>query len=86
MHLDADLYSSTLYVLATLASVLYPGDLLLFDEFCSTLHEFRALDDFVRAFYFEYELIDASNNFEQVFLKVKAKADGAALLTFSARA
>jgi hypothetical protein len=63
---------------------LYPGDLLLFDEFCSTLHEFRALDDFVRAFYLEYELIDANNNFEQVCLKVKAKADGVALLTFSA--
>jgi hypothetical protein len=75
LHLDADLYSSTLYVLTTLAPVLHPGDLLLFDEFASVLHEFRALDDFVRAFYLDYELIAANNNFEQVCLKVNEKAE-----------
>ena len=73
LHLDADLYSSTLYVLTTLALVLLPGDLLLFDEFASVLHEFRALDDFVGSFPFGYELIDTNNNFEQVCLKLKTK-------------
>jgi hypothetical protein len=70
VHLDADLYSSTLYVLASLAPFIQPGDLLFFDEFCSTMHEFRALDDFVKAFRLEYQIIEANNNFEQVCLRV----------------
>lgn len=70
LHLDADLYSSTLFVLTSLAGHMKPGDLIFFDEFCSTMHEFRAFDDFVRAFRFEYGVVGAVNNFEQVCLKV----------------
>jgi hypothetical protein len=70
LHLDADLYSSTLFVLTSVASLLRPGDLLFFDEFASPVHEFRAFADCVKAFGFQYEVIGAVNNFNQVCFKV----------------
>jgi O-methyltransferase len=69
LHLDADLYSSTLFVLASVAPLLQPGDLLFFDEFATPNHEFLALDHFVRAFGFEYRVIGMVNNFNQLCLK-----------------
>jgi hypothetical protein len=53
VYLDADLYSSTLYVLTTLAPVLKKGDVLIFDDFASIrepVHVFRAFDDFCAAY------------------------------------
>ena len=70
LHLDADLYSSTLFVLASIASLLRPGDLLFFDEFATPAHEFRAFDDCVKAFGFRYDMIGAVNDLNQVCFKV----------------
>ena len=53
VHLDADLYSSTLFVLTWLAYHLHAGDVIIFDEFGSirmAQHEFRAFEDFCSAF------------------------------------
>jgi hypothetical protein len=47
---DSDLYSSTLYTLAQLNPILTPGSILMFDEFYSALHEFRATQDYLSAF------------------------------------
>jgi O-methyltransferase len=65
IHMDADLYSSTLYVLTSLAPYLRKGDIIIFDEFGVPVHEFRAFLDFTNSFYLKTDLIAASNNFYQ---------------------
>lgn len=44
VHLDADLFSSTVFVLVHLGPYLRAGDVLLFDEFHDYMDEFRALE------------------------------------------
>ncbi len=57
LHLDADLYSSTLYVLATLDPILEKGDIIMFDEFSSITAEFRAYMDYTNSFLRRLRLI-----------------------------
>ncbi len=71
IHMDADLYSATWYVLAYLHPYLKSGDIIFFDEYNCPTHEFLALDEFSRCFYFEYEVLGAVNNFYQMAIKVK---------------
>jgi len=71
LHLDADLYSSTLYVLTAISSKLKPGDILFFDEFNVPLHEFKAFMEWTNSFYINYEVLGAVNNFYQVAIKIK---------------
>ena len=70
VHMDADLYTSTLYVLTSIAPILRPGDVLLFDEFNVPLHEFRAFSEFVSAYRVRYEVLTAVNNYYQVTMKL----------------
>lgn len=70
IHLDADLFSSTLFVLSTLAKYLKKGDILIFDEFNVPNHEFYAFKCFIDSFYVKYELIGAVNNFYQIALRI----------------
>lgn len=71
VHLDADLYSSTLFVLTTLSRTLRKGDILVFDEFGVPTHEFRAFTDFAAAYRVEYQVLAAINNYLQVALRVE---------------
>ncbi|MGV3612635.1 MAG: TylF/MycF/NovP-related O-methyltransferase [Fluviicola sp.] len=71
IHLDADLYTSTLFVLATLYPYLNKGDILFFDEFNCPTHEYLAFDEFCRSFYVEYKTLGAVNNFYQVAVMIK---------------
>lgn len=73
VHLDADLYSSTLFVLTSLAPHLKPGDVLVFDEFGSVRNaadEFRAFADFTAAYRWRYAPIGATTAYKQVALRL----------------
>ena len=48
INMDADLYSSTIYVLRQLRSQIRRGTFIYFDEINHLEHEARALDDFIR--------------------------------------
>ena len=68
--LDADLYSSTLYVLTSFGPYLKKGDIILFDEFTVPRHEFLAYSEFVASYYTKMELIGAQNNYYFTAFKV----------------
>jgi O-methyltransferase len=71
IHLDADLFSSTLFTLSQFYRFLKPGDLLMFDEFAVPTHEFLAFKLFTESFYVEYDVIAAANNYLFVAVKIK---------------
>jgi len=48
VHLDADLYSSSMVALIYLSPYLKSGSLLIFDEFYDRDHEFKAFQDYLR--------------------------------------
>ena len=52
IHMDADLFSSTLYVLTQLDPFLENGDILMFDEFSGLTGEFKAFNDYREAAYY----------------------------------
>lgn len=70
IHLDADLFSSTLFVLTSLAPNLKKGDIILFDEFNVPNDEFSAFEIFCRSYYINYVLLSATRNFFQIGVKI----------------
>jgi hypothetical protein len=70
IHMDADLYSATLFVLTTLAPHLRKDDILIFDEFGVPTHEFKAFQDFTASFPIRYEVLGETSNYYQVALKI----------------
>ena len=70
VNLDADMFTSTLFVLTTLAQYFKSGDLIFFDEFSCPLDEFRAFEEFVRAFRVKYEVIGAVYGYTRVCVKI----------------
>jgi O-methyltransferase len=71
IHLDADLFSSTLYALTSLAPFLRKGDILIFDEFNVPNHEFLAFRIFTESYYIKTRLLGAVNNYLQVALIIE---------------
>ncbi len=72
VHNDSDLYSSTLYVLATIHPWLVDDTVIIFDEFCDPLNEFRALCDYASAFGQSYDVLGvAGPYYEQVALRIR---------------
>ena len=71
IHLDADLFSSTIFSLSQLYRFLNDGDILLFDEFAVPKHEFMAFKIFTESFYVKYEVIGSANNYLFVAIKIK---------------
>jgi hypothetical protein len=71
IHIDCDLYSSTLFCLTTLDRHMPPGSVLIFDEFYDVLHEFAAYRDYTAAFMRSYDGIAYTPHYVQVALKLK---------------
>ncbi len=70
IHLDADIYSATLYVLTKMHDKLKPGTIIVFDEFSSVLHEFRALDDYCAAYRTKYKVLGATVSDREYFVRL----------------
>lgn len=73
VHMDADLFSSTLYGLVMIGPVTQPGDIFLFDEAGAVIgmtHEFRALIDYSTAFQKRFKLIGGAFDYVQIALEV----------------
>jgi hypothetical protein len=50
VNIDSDLYSSALYALTSMHTLLRSGDYVYFDEFFDALNEFAAFNDYIRAY------------------------------------
>ena len=73
VHFDADLYSSTIFVLTRLGPLLKRNDVLIFDEFLAwndPAHELRAFCDFAGPYGISYNLLGAAACFAQVAIAV----------------
>jgi O-methyltransferase len=70
VNLDADLYSSTIYVLRQLRPYLKVGTFVYFDEMNHVDHEPRAFDEFVAESGIQFEPIVADKTLAFVFFRV----------------
>jgi O-methyltransferase len=71
IHMDADIFSATLFTFSQLHRFLNDGDIIMFDEFAVPTHEFMAFDIYIKSFYTKYEVIAAANNYLFVAVKIK---------------
>ncbi len=71
IHMDADIYSATLYVLTLITPILKSGDIIFFDEFNVPLHEFKAFKEWTSSFYIDYQVLGGVNNFYQIAVMIK---------------
>lgn len=74
LHVDCDLYSSTVTIFEALGSRLQPGAIVLFDEYYNfhrwQQHEFRAFQEFVARERVKYEYIAFSVTGQQVAVRI----------------
>jgi len=70
VHMDADLYSATLFVLCETNYILKSGDLIIFDEFNSVLNEYRALQDWSAAYMRQYEVLCVTRWADQISIQL----------------
>jgi O-methyltransferase len=66
LHLDADLYGSTMVPLIQLSPFMKPGTLLIFDEFYDRDHEFKAFVDFQRIGRREFQILACVGDYSKV--------------------
>jgi len=71
VHIDCDLYSSALLALTKVDSQLRVGSIVIFDEFSDQLNEFRAYQDYRRAYGRDFRLLAATERFMRVAVQVQ---------------
>ena len=76
IFMDADLFSSTGFVLQHLGPHLRNGDLLLFDEFQAWMDEFRSFSGLLASFPLEYQVLRRSADWSQVAVKILSNRYG----------
>jgi len=69
--MDADLYTSTLFVLTALYPTLRKDDIIIFDEFGVPTHEFKAFTEIVDSYKLKFKVIGAVNNYLQLAIKLE---------------
>lgn len=74
IHIDCDLYSSTISALTNFEQNIGPGTVILFDEIIGIEeaidHEMKAFDEFIELTGLDYDVIFKSN-YSQVCIKIK---------------
>ena len=63
VHNDSDLYSSTLFTLASLNALLVPGAVVILDDFSHATHVFRAFADYKSAFWRSVRPVAMTSNY-----------------------
>ena len=71
IHMDADIYSATLYVLTLITPFIKKGDIIFFDEFNVPLHEYKAFNEWCKSFYIDYKVLGGVNNFYQIAIMIQ---------------
>ena len=70
IHCDSDLYSSTLFCLATMDHLMLAGTLVIFDEFNDASNEYRALVDYCSAYMRDYRVVAGTRHFAQAAVEI----------------
>lgn len=78
VHLDADLYSSTAYVLRALRPFLGVGAILIFDEFFDREHELKAFTEFLDEERFPIKCLGATSALTQAAFQITGLPSGPA--------
>ena len=71
IHMDADLYSATLFVLTKLDKLFDKDTIISLDEFGYLDKEFLAFHDYTRAYYHDYEIIQHTPKYHRVSIRLK---------------
>lgn len=66
IHVDCDVYSSTLYCLTVLDPLMTPGTVIVLDDFFDALHVYRALSDYCSAYLRQYKIMARTHELGQV--------------------
>ena len=70
VHIDCDLYSGTLFCLASLHPHMPPGTIVMFDEFYDLLHEFAGFHEYHTTFMREWEGVAYRDEFVQAAVRL----------------
>ncbi len=70
LHIDADLYSSTKYVLSKMDPYIVAGTIIIFDELYDREHELKALDEYMISNPITLQCIGATGGYTQAAFRV----------------